>query len=106
MTYVILLAMKRLLAFVGLALFFVGVVLLPVVHCIDLDHCDTSASTGSHIPEDCAVCALATTAIVVACTCIAIAFVQDNARTVFLPDLLVQSLFIPQGHLARAPPAA
>ena len=98
--------MRRLLAFLGVVLFIVGILIVPAVHNLHLDHCDTSGQPGSHNPETCPICTVAATALAPACVCIAIAAVPQIVRTIKLPDVSVSDIFISESYLARAPPAA
>lgn len=98
--------MRRLLAFVGVVPFVVGVLIVPTVYSLHLDHCDTSGQSGSHNPETCAICMAAPTALVLACVCVGIATVPQIARAFNLLDPFVSDTFISENHLARAPPVS
>lgn len=97
--------MKRILAFSALVLFVTGILLLPAFHHAHLA-CSDSEHSESHNPETCAICVVVATALVAACVHVAVAAMRQPATVVRLSDLLVLDLFIPQSHLARAPPAA
>jgi len=98
--------MRRLRTILGALLFVVGFLVVPAVHGLDMDHCDSPGPQELHNPGTCAICMVATTALVLACTFIVIAAVPQNASPLNLPEVSVSDMFIFQNHLARAPPAA
>ena len=98
--------MKRLVAILGVLLFVVGFLVVPAVHGLDMDHCDSSGESESHDSESCAICTVAATALVVPCAHADVSLLDQEASLISLPDTLVSALFIPESHLARAPPVS
>jgi hypothetical protein len=96
--------MKRLCAILGVTLFVVGVLVVHAVHGLALDHCDSADQSESHNPETCAICTVAATALVVPCVHIDVSLLDQEINHIYLPDPLLSVLFIPDSHLARAPP--
>ncbi len=96
--------MRRTLAFLGVVLFAVGFLVVPTVHGLGLDHCDSSSQPTSHNPEDCATCKVAASALVVPCVHTDVSLLEQETSDTNLPDLLLSLLFIPKSHRARAPP--
>ena len=100
--------MRRRLAFLGVVLFVVGVLVVPAVHKLHLDHRDPCghSESESHNPQTCAICTVAATAVVVAFVHIAAILTQQPSNIVSLPEILLIDLLIPESHQARAPPGA
>jgi len=97
--------MKRVVAILGVVLFVVGFLVVPAVHGLDMDHCDSSSQTESHSPETCAICTVAATALVVPCVHADVSLLdQGTTRHIALPDPFPSVLFISDDYLARAPP--
>jgi hypothetical protein len=96
--------MKRLCAVLSVTLFVVGVLVVPTAHGLALDHCDSANQSESHNPETCAICTVAATALVAPCVHTDVSLLDQETSHMALPDPLLSVLFIPESHLARAPP--
>ena len=95
---------KRLLAILGALLFVLGVLVVPALHRLDVDHCDSSGQTESHDPDSCSLCKIAATALVAPCVSADILLPVETISWLSLPPPRCSILFTPKSHLARAPP--
>ena len=98
--------MRRLLAFLGLVLFVVGVLIVPALHSLHHGHCDSHGDSESHDSETCVICTVAATALVAPCTHIATTSIQQFAGVFSLSEFFLPDTLISKSHPARAPPLA
>ncbi len=91
----------------GVLLFIASFILVPAIHTMHHDDCDHAAShTTSHDPDTCAICAVATMALVAPCPHIAAWIQRESTKRIDLLDSLLITLLTPHTHPARAPPVA
>ncbi|MCK5850228.1 MAG: hypothetical protein KAH23_04875 [Kiritimatiellae bacterium] len=98
--------MKRLCAFLAVVLFLVGVILLPAVHGLEIDHAGSDGHSESHSPESCAVCAVAAISMISVSEYVLIAPEAEFVQMISLHEVVPNSLVIISNQMARAPPFA
>ena len=97
---------RKIYAFLGMAIFVVGVLIAPAIHQSHLDDCDSSGHSESHNAETCAICKVAATALAVPIAHIVVTDIQQTASRIHLPENPVTDLVISYDHSARAPPVS
>jgi len=87
-------------------LFVAGVIVLPAVHDMEINHCRSGEHPESHSPENCAVCAVAAASMISVCPHVVVAVEAGPVRMITFSEIVPNCLVIIDNHMARAPPFA